>query len=105
MTPALHALRRRLNAQAYDLVNEELARVDAENEALRAENELLRTRLSWAEDCAESWREDALVARFRREILPQLQAGELELAPLLVASAEHGIPSPLWGALRAHFGA
>ena len=52
-----------------------------------------------------SWREDALVARFRREILPQLQAGELELAPLLVASAEHGIPSPLWGALRAHFGA
>ncbi|MFT3807476.1 UDP-N-acetyl-alpha-D-muramoyl-L-alanyl-L-glutamate epimerase [Arenimonas sp.] len=51
-----------------------------------------------------SWREDALVARFRREIQPQLEAAELELAPLLVASAEHGIPSPLWGALRAHFG-
>ena len=47
MTPALHALRRRLNAQAYDLVNEELARVDAENEALRAENEALRTRLPY----------------------------------------------------------
>ena len=31
MTPALHALRRRMNAQAYDQVNEELARVDAEN--------------------------------------------------------------------------
>jgi len=62
MTPALHALRRRLNAQAYDLVNEELARVDAENEALRAENEALRTRLAWAEDCAESWREDAIAA-------------------------------------------
>lgn len=62
MTPDLHALRRRLNARAYDLVNEELARVDAENEALRAENELLRTRLSWAEDCAETWREDALAA-------------------------------------------
>lgn len=52
-----------------------------------------------------SWREDALVARFRREIRPQLDIGELELAPLLVASDEHGIPSPLWGALRAHFGA
>ena len=62
MTPALHALRRRLNARAYDLVNEELARVDAENEALRAENETLRTRLAWAQDCAESWREDALEA-------------------------------------------
>ena len=62
MTPALHALRRRLNARAYDLVNEELARVDAENEALRAENETLRTRLAWAEDCAESWRKDAIAA-------------------------------------------
>ena len=51
-----------MNAKAYDLVNEELARVDAENEALRAENESLRTRLAWAEDCAESWREDAIAA-------------------------------------------
>lgn len=51
-----------------------------------------------------SWREDALVARFRREIRPQLPESELGLAPLLVASAEHGIPSPLWGELRAHFG-
>jgi hypothetical protein len=51
-----------------------------------------------------SWREDALVARFQREIRPQLPESELGLAPLLVASAEHGIPSPLWGELRAHFG-
>ena len=62
MTPALRALRRRLNAQAYDLVNEELARVAAENDALRVENEELRTRLSWAEDSAELWREDAISA-------------------------------------------
>ena len=43
MSPALRALRRRLNAQAYDLVNEELARLDRENDALREENEQLRT--------------------------------------------------------------
>lgn len=52
-----------------------------------------------------SWREDALVARFRRDIRPQLDAGELDIAPLLVASDEHGIPSDVWGALRANFGA
>jgi len=52
-----------------------------------------------------SWREDALVARFRREIRPQLIESELGVAPLLVASAEHGIPASLWEALRANFGA
>ncbi len=52
-----------------------------------------------------SWREDALVARFNREIRPQLDAAELGIAPLLVASDEHGIPPALWGALRANFGA
>jgi UDP-N-acetyl-alpha-D-muramoyl-L-alanyl-L-glutamate epimerase len=52
-----------------------------------------------------SWREDALVARFNREIRPQLDASELGIAPLLVASDEHGIPPALWGALRANFGA
>ena len=62
MTPALRALRRRWNAQAYDLVNEELARLDAKLDALRAENESLRSQLSWAEDCAERWREDAIEA-------------------------------------------
>ena len=62
MTPALRALRRRLNAQAYDLVNEELARLDAELDALRAENESLRSQLSWAEGNAERWREDAIEA-------------------------------------------
>ncbi|KFN45043.1 UDP-N-acetyl-alpha-D-muramoyl-L-alanyl-L-glutamate epimerase [Arenimonas oryziterrae] len=52
-----------------------------------------------------SWREDALVARFAREIRPQLVESELGLAPLLVASPEHGIPSAVWGAVRANFGA
>jgi len=50
-----------------------------------------------------SWREDALVSRFARDIRPQLDAGELPLAPLLVASGEHGIPADLWSALRANF--
>ena len=50
-----------------------------------------------------SWREDALVSRFDREIRPQLDADQLPLAPLLVASSEHGIPSALWSALRENF--
>lgn len=50
-----------------------------------------------------SWREDALVSRFDREIRPQLDAGELPLAPLLAASGEHGIPAGLWSALRENF--
>ncbi len=50
-----------------------------------------------------SWREDALVSRFARDIRPQLDAGELPLAPLLIASGEHGIPADLWSALRANF--
>ncbi len=50
-----------------------------------------------------AWREDALVARFAREIQPQLDAVELALAPLLLPSGEHGIPPDLWPALDACF--
>jgi hypothetical protein len=50
-----------------------------------------------------SWREDALVSRFDREIRPQLDTSELPLAPLLTASGEHGIPAELWSALRENF--
>lgn len=57
---ALRALERRLNAQAYDLLCEELSRLAADNERLQAENESLQGRLSWAEDLAESWRENAV---------------------------------------------
>jgi hypothetical protein len=49
-----------------------------------------------------SWREDALVARFQREIRPQLDAAELAMAPLLSPRGEHGIPQALWEAVRAH---
>ena len=86
MTPALRALRRRLNAAAYDLVNEELARRDAECEALRAENESLRTQLAWAEDCAERWREDAITALNEQAadvggVVGLTQAGQLVVVP------------------------
>lgn len=47
------------------------------------------------------WREDALVARFRDEILPQLDAGQLALEPWLEASAEHRVPARLQAALQA----
>ncbi len=51
------------------------------------------------------WREDALVARFAREILPQLDPAELAIAPQLLAEGEHGIPADLWSRLDAHFSA
>lgn len=51
------------------------------------------------------WREDALVERFAREIRPQLDAGELAVAPLLELDGEHRIPASLWERLRAHFAA
>ncbi|HEY9540566.1 MAG TPA: endonuclease domain-containing protein [Luteimonas sp.] len=62
------------------------------------------------------WKEDAIVKRFASEILPQLDAGELDVAPLLVIDdieprdqlgegAVHRIPPALWEQLRAHFAA
>lgn len=51
------------------------------------------------------WREDALVARFAREIGPQLEGDDLGLATLLVPDDQHRIPAPLWERLRAHLGA
>jgi hypothetical protein len=51
------------------------------------------------------WREDAVVKRFAREILPQLDAQELDIAPLLVIDDEQRIPARLWERLRAHFAA
>ncbi|KPN20927.1 hypothetical protein AO715_14125 [Xanthomonas sp. Mitacek01] len=52
------------------------------------------------------WREDAIVARFAREIAPQLDAGELDIAGLLVVEEDaHRIPDALWERLRAHLAA
>jgi hypothetical protein len=48
------------------------------------------------------WREDALVERFAQDILPQLDAAELRIEPLLVLDDEQRIPPPLWERLRAH---
>jgi hypothetical protein len=47
------------------------------------------------------WREDALVARFRTEILPQLTHDDLALAPWLKPGASHLVPRRLLGALDA----
>ncbi|GGK11384.1 UDP-N-acetyl-alpha-D-muramoyl-L-alanyl-L-glutamate epimerase [Luteimonas terricola] len=51
------------------------------------------------------WREDAVVARFRSVILPQLAGDDLEIASLLVPDEEHGIPDAVWSRLRAYFAA
>jgi hypothetical protein len=51
------------------------------------------------------WREDAIVQRFMREILPQLDAEALAIEPLLVLDAAHGIPPGVWERVHAHFAA
>ena len=47
------------------------------------------------------WAEDALVTRFRSEILPQLDASQLALEPWLQPSGEHRVPARLQAALAA----
>ena len=47
------------------------------------------------------WQEDALVARFRDEILPRLDPTQLALEPWLEPSAEHRVPQRLQAALKA----
>ncbi len=51
------------------------------------------------------WKEDALVARFVREIAPQLDPAGLAIEPLLAPDEEHRIPASLWEQLRANFAA
>ncbi len=46
------------------------------------------------------WQEDALVARFRSEILPQLDISQLALEPWLEPSPEHRVPARLQAALK-----
>ena len=62
---AVAALRRRLDAAAYDLLCDEIARLDAENERLRG-------RLQYAEQCAEMWQRDALAAIEKSGFAPGL---------------------------------
>lgn len=45
------------------------------------------------------WAEDAMLRRFSRDILPQLDRSELALEPWLEPSGEHCIPTRLLGAL------
>jgi UDP-N-acetyl-alpha-D-muramoyl-L-alanyl-L-glutamate epimerase len=47
------------------------------------------------------WQEDALVARFVREILPGLEPAALALEPWLESSPEHRVPARLQPALQA----
>ncbi len=47
------------------------------------------------------WREDAIVERFNREILGQLDAQELDLPPLLTMTGGHHVPLPLVALLEA----
>ena len=51
------------------------------------------------------WRGDALVERFAREIMPQLDQNALRIQPLLVPDDEQRIPAKLQERLGAHFAA
>jgi hypothetical protein len=46
------------------------------------------------------WQEDAVIARFRSEILPQLDASQLALEPWLEPSPDHRVPARLQSALK-----
>ena len=61
-----------------------------------------RAALAWLAQLP-TWREDALVARFAEEIVPQLRNEELRLAPLLEPADDHGIPAALRGPLLENF--
>ncbi len=49
------------------------------------------------------WNEDTLVARFSREIRPQLANDALAIEPLLQIVDEHRVPPGLWERLSANF--
>ena len=51
------------------------------------------------------WREDAVVRRFVREILPQLHDEALSLEALLTLDGEHRIPPDVWERVRETFAA
>jgi len=51
------------------------------------------------------WKEDALVARFIRQIRPQLIDSQLDIQSMLALDAEHGVPAALWERVRANFAA
>ena len=51
------------------------------------------------------WREDVLVARFREDIAPRLDAAQLALTPWLEQGGSHGVPARFAGALDAIRGA
>ncbi|KAF1711160.1 hypothetical protein CSC70_04360 [Pseudoxanthomonas kalamensis DSM 18571] len=61
-----------------------------------------RAAMAWLAQRPE-WKEDAVVARFIREIQPQVHAPPL--ASLLEIHGEHRIPAALWERLRADFAA
>jgi hypothetical protein len=68
--------------------------------------EARESRASFAALAARApWREDALVVRFREDILPALHGEPLALDPLLVPLGEHRIPARLTRVLDAFRGA
>lgn len=49
------------------------------------------------------WNQDTIVARFSRQIAPQLDQAALALAPQLVLDRVHRIPAVLWDKVRVDF--
>lgn len=87
MSANLHALQRRLNAQAYPLLHAELARLAAENESLRSQ-------LNHAEDDAEFWCEQCMGQRDAQAhaeggTVGMALSGHLVVVPAHTAAAGH----------------
>lgn len=58
--PTLGAIVRKLHAWELAHLRQHAATLEAENDALRVQLEQLQERVSRAEDCAESWRDDMM---------------------------------------------
>lgn len=77
----LGALVRRLHGWELLHLREHAAALEAQLEALAAENERLLAELRFAEDCAQSWRDDVMRMQEEGAQLGLTKSGQVVLLP------------------------